>query len=251
MSWDEHVMLIAHAVNGWGAHLAVVGNTGSNSTREALHASEQGFNVGMDAALHINPYYGKTSVAGLRSHFTHCLDVGPSIIYNVPARTAQDIPESLVHELAVHPNLIGIKECTGNERIARTVASGIPCWSGNDDEAHDAVHVANAVGTISVASNLAPAATRALLESPNPELEKRLQPLWAWLFCEPNPIAVDTALMMMGLVKPVFRLPYVPLSRDKREEGKRILTEIRDLLIPFEGDIKVLEDDDFTILSKY
>jgi len=69
MSWDEHIMLIAHTVNCFGDRVKVVGNTGSNSTREAIHATEQGFAVGMHAALHINPYYGKTSHDGLLAHF--------------------------------------------------------------------------------------------------------------------------------------------------------------------------------------
>ena len=84
MSWDEHVMLIAHTVHTFGDQLHVIGNTGSNSTREALHATEQGFAVGMHAALQINPYYGKTSLDGLMSHFTALLNEGPAIIYNVP-----------------------------------------------------------------------------------------------------------------------------------------------------------------------
>ncbi|KAK9819520.1 hypothetical protein WJX74_003819 [Apatococcus lobatus] len=75
MSWDEHVMLIAHTVNAFGDRLAVIGNTGSNSTREALHATEQGFAVGMHASLQINPYYGKTSRTGLMAHFTAVLQV--------------------------------------------------------------------------------------------------------------------------------------------------------------------------------
>ena len=87
MSWDEHIMLIAHTVNSFGSKLQVIGNTGSNSTREALHATEQGFAVGMDAALQINPYYGKTSLDGLIAHFSAVLDEGPTIIYNVPSRT--------------------------------------------------------------------------------------------------------------------------------------------------------------------
>lgn len=89
MSWDEHVMLIAHTVNNFGRHLQVIGNTGSNSTREALHATEQGFAVGMDAALQINPYYGKTSLDGLIAHFSAVLNEGPTIVYNVPSRTGK------------------------------------------------------------------------------------------------------------------------------------------------------------------
>jgi hypothetical protein len=67
--------------------------------------------------LQINPYYGKTSMSGLRAHFQALLKEGPAIIYNVPGRTGQDIPEALVHEMAQHPNFLGMKECTGNKRI--------------------------------------------------------------------------------------------------------------------------------------
>ena len=87
MSWDEHIMLIAHCVNQFGGRILIIGNTGSNSTREAIHASNQGFCVGMNAALHINPYYGKTSAEGLKEHFRVALDCGPAIVYNVPSRT--------------------------------------------------------------------------------------------------------------------------------------------------------------------
>ena len=109
--------LIAHTVNAFGRDLLVIGNTGSNATREAVHATEQGFNVGMHAALQINPYYGKTSHSGLLNHFRAVLAEGPGILYNVPGRTGQDIPDDIVHELSAHANFLGIKECTGNQRI--------------------------------------------------------------------------------------------------------------------------------------
>ena len=159
MSWDEHVMLIAHTARVFGDNILVIGNTGgpcciltspvldplcankrshahrlqgcltscslympmptagSNSTREALHATEQGFAVGMHAALQINPYYGKTSMDGLLMHFRALLEEGPAIIYNVPGRTGQDIPDRVIEELAREPNFLGVKECTGNQRI--------------------------------------------------------------------------------------------------------------------------------------
>lgn len=73
--------------------------------------------VGMHAALQINPYYGKTSEEGLAAHFDAVLEEGPAIIYNVPGRTGQDIPDAVVQRLASNPNLLGVKECTGNDRI--------------------------------------------------------------------------------------------------------------------------------------
>ncbi|MEC8685268.1 MAG: dihydrodipicolinate synthase family protein, partial [SAR324 cluster bacterium] len=89
MDWEEHLMLIAHSVNRFGDELVIVGNTGSNNTREALKATRYGFAFGMDASLQINPYYGKTSEKGLREHFNRVLDLGPAIIYNVYSRTGQ------------------------------------------------------------------------------------------------------------------------------------------------------------------
>lgn len=110
----------------------VIGNTGSNSTGEALHATEQGFAVGMHAALQINPYYGKTSMSGLRAHLDAVLKEGPAIIYNVPSRTGQDIPDAVALEIAQHPNFLGMKECTGNQRIGsytKQVRPGLGCDS--------------------------------------------------------------------------------------------------------------------------
>ncbi|KAL3132678.1 4-hydroxy-tetrahydrodipicolinate synthase, chloroplastic [Trebouxia sp. C0010 RCD-2024] len=250
MSWDEHIMLIAHTVNTFGRHLQVIGNTGSNSTREALHATEQGFAVGMDAALQINPYYGKTSLDGLIAHFSAVLNEGPTIVYNVPSRTGQDVPDHVVQRLSCHSNWLGVKECTGNNRIQNYADQGIMCWSGNDDEAHDSRHDHGGQGVISVTSNVIPGLFSTMMERPDPEMNQRLQPLMAWLFCEPNPVAVNTAMAMCGLVKPVFRLPYMPLSRDKREEGAKLLQEVIDF-IPGCDEVRVLKDEDFVIVSKY
>eukprot|EP00210_Caulerpa_lentillifera_P004464 g4260.t1 len=244
-------MLIAHCAITFGDRILVIGNTGSNSTREAVHASTQGFNVGMDAALHINPYYGKTSNEGLKAHFKVALDCGPGIVYNVPSRTGQDIPDSVIYELAEHGAFVGVKECTGNERIGNYSKSGIRCWSGNDDEAHDARHLHSANGVISVTSNLIPGLMTQLMKGEaNPELNTTLQKLMHWLFCQPNPIAVNTAMSMCGLVKPVFRLPYVPLSRPERETGAKLLEAVQEH-IPGCKEIRVMEDSEFILLDKF
>jgi 4-hydroxy-tetrahydrodipicolinate synthase len=251
MSWDEHVMLIAHTAAVFGDELIVVGNTGSNSTREALHATEQGFIVGMDAALQINPYYGKTSADGLAKHFDLVLNLGPGIVYNVPSRTGQDISDHIVDSLKPNPNFLGMKECTGNARIARHSSNGIRCWSGNDDEAHDARHTHGGYGVISVTSNLIPGLYSKMMGSdPQDELNKSLQDLIAWLFSQPNPIPINTAMAMCGLCQPVFRLPYVPLSKEEREKGLPLLEAVQEH-IPGCKEIRVLEDSDFTIATNY
>ena len=258
MSWDEHIMLIAHTSKIYGDELLVVGNTGSNSTREAVHATSQGFAVGMDAALQINPYYGKTSRAGLMKHFGAVLDFGPTIVYNVPARTTQDIPSEVIFELAKHPNFAGVKECEGNERIRNYTKNGVTCWSGNDDEAHDAKWDAGAAGVISVTSNVSPKLMKELLlgPKPNPKLRDDLIPLMRWLFKEPNPIGVNTALTMLGCAEPVFRLPYAPYDEKTRQEGKKIMEAVgAEHLVRAAGDktavVRDVADEEFILLDEW
>ncbi|XP_059459002.1 4-hydroxy-tetrahydrodipicolinate synthase, chloroplastic [Corylus avellana] len=252
MSWDEHIMLIGHTVNCFGGSIKVIGNTGSNSTREAIHATEQGFAVGMHAALHINPYYGKTSLEGMVSHFERVLSMGPTIIYNVPSRTGQDIPPRVIHTVAQSANFAGVKECTGNDRVEQYTENGIVVWSGNDDECHDARWSHGATGVISVASNLAPGLMRELIfGGKNPSLNTKLMPLIKWLFHEPNPIGLNTALAQLGVVRPVFRLPYVPLSLAKRVEFVNLVNEIGRENFVGEKDVKVLDSDDFILIDRY
>lgn len=252
MSWDEHIMLIGHTVNCFGGKIKVIGNTGSNSTREAIHASEQGFAVGMHAALHINPYYGKTSLNGMVSHFDTVLSMGPTIIYNVPSRTGQDIPPSVIQILAQSASLAGVKECVGNERVKHYTDNGIVVWSGNDDQCHDSRWDFGATGVISVTSNLVPGLMHEIMfGGKNPELNAKIMPLVDWLFQEPNPIGLNTALAQLGVVRPVLRLPYVPLPLEKREEFVKIVKKIGREHFVGEKDVEVLDDDDFILIGRY
>lgn len=246
MNWEEHLMLIAHSVNKYSDKLIIVGNTGSNNTREAIKATEYGFASGMDAALQINPYYGRTSIAGVKEHFKRVLAIGPAFIYNVAGRTGQDLTPDIIEPLAQHEHFIGVKECGGNERIEHYEQQGIACWSGNDDEAHDARHIYKAHGVISVTSNLIPGLFRQLMNTKNVELNRSLQPLMNWLFCEPNPIAINTALMMTAAVNPVFRLPYVPLSAQQQAEGIELINalSVEDIV---GNTAKLLQQDDLII----
>ncbi len=226
MNWEEHLMLIAHSANKFGDKLLIVGNTGSNNTREAIKATKYGFASGMHASLQINPYYGRTSIAGVKEHFKRVLDIGPAFIYNVAGRTGQDLTPDIIEPLAQHEHFIGVKECGGNERIVHYEQQGIACWSGNDDEAHDARHIHKAHGVISVTSNLIPGLFRQLMDTKNDALNNSLQPLMNWLFCEPNPIAINTAMIMTGAVNPVFRMPYVPLNDEQQQQGVTLINQL-------------------------
>ena len=246
MNWEEHLMLIAHTVTLFSSKLIIIGNTGSNNTREAIKATEYGFATGMHASLQINPYYGRTSDRGVKEHFERLLALGPAFVYNVPGRTGQDLTPEIIEPLAKHENFIGVKECAGNERIAAYESKGIACWSGNDDESHDGRHLFNSHGVISVTSNLSPALMRQLMDKQDDVLNKQLIPLMNWLFCEPNPIAINTALAMTSAANPVFRLPYLPLTLEQREAGLALMSDINssDLV---GTTLNVMSDDDFII----
>ncbi len=244
LSWEEHLILIAHSVHKFGDKLFIIGNTGSNNTSEAIKATENGFAAGMDATLQINPYYGRTSTVGVIEHLTRTLDIGPAFIYNVPGRTGQDLTPDIIEPLSKHKNFIGVKECAGNERIAHYEKQGIACWSGNDDESHDGRHIHGSHGVISVTSNIVPGLMRQLMDNENVELNNSLQGLMQWLFCEPNPIGINSALMMTGAVLPNFRLPYYALNKVQRQQGLELLATLKaDDRVG--GALSLLDDSDF------
>jgi len=249
LNWEEHLMLIAHATSKFGEQLLIIGNTGSNNTREAIKATQHGFAMGMHATLQINPYYGKTSDRGVLKHLQSTIEVGPAFIYNVPGRTGQDISPEIIQQLAKHKHFIGVKECAGNQRIAEYENQGIACWSGNDDECFESRHRHGSHGVISVTSNIVPGLMRKLMDDKNQSiLNQSLQPLFNWLFCEPNPIAINTALSMTGAIEPIFRLPYLPLDSDLRAKGIELLKLIDSEEI-IGNQLKILEDKDFNILA--
>jgi 4-hydroxy-tetrahydrodipicolinate synthase len=127
---------------------------------------------------------------------------------------------------------------------------GITCWSGNDDEAHAARHLHGAAGVISVTSNVIPGLFSRLMRERDDKTAAELLPLIQWLFHEPNPIALNTSLSMLGLCKPVFRMPYVPTTKARREEGAKLLQPWLEH-IPGNTGVKVLEDKDFLLVSNY
>jgi 4-hydroxy-tetrahydrodipicolinate synthase len=248
LSWEEHLMLIAHSVHQYGKQLVIVGNTGSNNTREAIKATENGFAMGMNAALQINPYYGRTSDRGVIAHFEQVLAIGPAFIYNVPGRTGQDLTPDIIEPLSGHKNFIGVKECAGNERIAHYEQQGIACWSGNDDESHDGRHKFGSHGVISVTSNIVPALMRKLIDNENSALNNELKGLMQWLFCEPNPIAINTLLMMTHAVAANFRLPYQALTKAQRQQGLSLLSALQDDQW-IGSKLSLLDDQDFNYLT--
>ena len=226
LKWEEQLNLIAYTAKNFGSKIIVIGNTGSNSTREACYGTQKAFEVGMDISLQINPYYGKTSESGIVEHFKLVLNMGPGIIYNVPSRTAQDITPNLMYKIAENENFVGVKECTKIERIQNYESNGVACWSGNDEDCFAAKHTANSHGVISVVSNIIPSTMHYLMNNNDQKINDDLADLIEIIFCEPNPIPLNTVLAMMKLCKPVLRMPYFPLSLEQQRKVIQILKEL-------------------------
>ena len=180
MDWPEQIMLIKHTVDNFGKDIDIIANVGANCTNEAIRATEYAFDLGIDYALQINPYYGKVCNQGMFRHLSLLVHHGPTIVYNVPSRTGQDIPPDVIKKLSSHENFIGIKECHSIDRVNNYVKNNIKVWSGNDDEAP---HVtSNGAGVISVISNIVPEFTKNL-NSSSLEYLIKLNILFASIIC--------------------------------------------------------------------
>jgi 4-hydroxy-tetrahydrodipicolinate synthase len=176
------------------------------------------------AYLVVTPYYNKPPQEGMRRHFTAIADAvhHPVILYNVPGRTGVDLKPETVAKLAVHPNIGGIKEATGElarvRALRETCGAEFVLLSGDDATAREFM-LQGGDGVISVTGNVAPAGMRRLCDAARAgrrvdaeRIDADLQPLHRNLFCESNPIPVKWACHKMGLIGPGIRLPLVPLA---------------------------------------
>ncbi len=220
----EHTKVIARIVELANGRVPVIGGTGANSTSEAIDLTKAAKDVGVNACLLVTPYYNKPTQEGLYRHYkaiAEAVDV-PQVLYNVPGRTACDMLPETVARLAGIPNIIGIKEATGDlNRIKALLDQCGPefeVYSGEDWLAVKTI-LAGGRGVISVTANVAPAqmhdmCMRALEGDAEGagRIDDSLQPLHKALFLESNPIPVKWAVSQLGLMEPGIRLPLTPLS---------------------------------------
>ncbi len=221
---EEHELLIAEAVKHAAKRIPIIAGTGANSTREAIELAAFSKKAGAQASLTVVPYYNKPTQEGLYLHFkaiAEAVDM-PHILYNVPGRTGADMHNDTVLRLAQIPNIIGIKDATGNiERgsdLLQRAPKDFAIYSG-DDASTLALLLLGAHGTISVTANVAPKLMHEMCAAAlNGEVDKarainfRLFGLHRHLFIESNPIPVKWAVARMGKVKNALRLPLTPLS---------------------------------------
>lgn len=221
---DEHLEVIRVCVEVAGGRIPIIAGTGANSTTEAIEWTAGAKAANADACLLVTPYYNKPTQEGLYLHFkaiAEAVDI-PQILYNVPGRTACDLLAETVIRLAEIPNIIGIKEATGDMDRARALIAGCPAdfavYSGDDLTAVELI-LLGGKGNISVTANIAPAAVRRLCvaalagdEQLAREIHGQLLPLHRALFVESNPIPVKWAAAQLGLSQDAIRLPLTSLT---------------------------------------
>lgn len=224
VDFEEHHLLMRTAVDHVAGRIPVIAGTGANSTREAIDLSVYAKNAGVDACLSVAPYYNKPTQEGLYQHFkaiAEAVDI-PHILYNVPGRTVADIRNDTALRLAQIPNIVGIKDATGDigrgSDLLQRAPSDFFIYSG-DDVSGLAFLLLGGHGVISVTANVAPrmmhdmcvAAFAGDLNTAR-ALNNKLLRLHIDLFVEANPIPAKWAVEQMGLIGPGIRLPLTPLS---------------------------------------
>ena len=229
LSHDEHRRVVELCVKTAAGRVPVVAGAGSNSTRETIELVAHAKTVGADAALVVTPYYNRPSQEGLYAHYAAVNDAVqlPVLVYNVPPRTAVDISNEILIRLSKLPNIVGIKDATGD--MARASGQRVGCgedWvmlSGNDDSALGYM-AHGGHGCISVTANVAPRLCAQFQEAclkgdfaAALALQDGLMPLHDAMFCEPSPAPVKYAASLLGLCGAEVRLPLVEATGPARE----------------------------------
>ncbi len=231
---EEHKEVLRFAVERVAGCVPVIAGTGSNDTAYAVELTKYACEIGADAMLVCTPYYNKATQGGLIASFTAIADVStkPVILYNVPSRTGCNITPATVAKLAEHPNVVAIKEASGNisqvAQIAKLAGDKLDIYSGNDDQIVPVMSLGGK-GVISVLSNLLPAETSAMCHkyldgdvAGSLAMQLDYLDLVDSLFCEVNPIPVKAAMARMGYGENVLRLPLTPME-SAHEEAMLVL----------------------------
>lgn len=227
---EEHKEAIKFCVEKVAGRVPVIAGTGSNDVAYAIELTKYACEVGADAMLLVTPYYNKATQKGLIASFTAIADAStkPCILYNVPSRTGCNLLPETAAVLAKHPNIVAIKEASGNisqiAKLASLVGDDMDIYSGNDDQIIPVMSLGGK-GVISVLSNIMPYETSQMCKLyASGEKEKalsmqlKLLPLIDALFCEVNPIPVKAAVAKMGFGENYLRLPLTPMEEKNAEK---------------------------------
>ncbi|KAB0651999.1 4-hydroxy-tetrahydrodipicolinate synthase [Acinetobacter bohemicus] len=229
LSLAEHKQVIKEIVRVANKRIPIIAGTGANSTHEAIELTKEAKELGANAALLVTPYYNKPTQEGLYQHYkaiAEAVDL-PQILYNVPGRTGVDMLNETVIRLADIPQIVGIKDATGDVPRGQALIEGLrgkemTVYSGDDATAYQLIAL-GALGNISVTANVAPKEMSQICaaaisgDAERAEvLNNEIANLHNILFCESNPIPVKWALHEMGLIGTGIRLPLTPLAEQYR-----------------------------------
>jgi 4-hydroxy-tetrahydrodipicolinate synthase len=210
LSDEEHLDLIELAVQEMEGRATIVAGVGSNDTRHAVHLTERATALGVDALLHVTPYYNRPNRRGIVAHFEACAHATdkPIILYNIPSRTGTDMPNDLLAELAQRiDNVVAVKQAN-NANLAPI--DGLAVYAGNDDILCETLEMGGA-GGICVASHIVGDEMRRMVDEPERRraIDAGLQDVYAALSVTGNPIPVKAALNLLGRDVGGLRLPMV------------------------------------------
>ena len=227
---EDQKEVIRYTVEKVAKRVPVIAGTGTNNTAHVLHQTKNACAVGADAVLVVTPYYNKATQKGLIQHFTTVADAStvPVILYNVPGRTGCNLLPATVAALAEHPNIVGIKEASGNMaqmvEIMHLCGDKIDVYSG-EDALTVPMMAMGAAGTISVISNVAPREAVAMTDAclagdyaTAAAWQCKLLPLVNACFSEVNPIPAKAAVSAMGFGEEYLRMPLTPMEEGNREK---------------------------------
>jgi 4-hydroxy-tetrahydrodipicolinate synthase len=224
MTDDEHVSFVRTIASELGGDAPIYAGAGSNDTRHAAHLTEAVVEAGAQAVLSVTPYYNKPNRQGLIAHFSEVARAAsgcPVILYNIPSRTALNMPPDLLAELAQIDGIAAVKQSNGAELGA---IDGLSVLTGNDEDYLRALEL-GLDGLISVAAHVAGPEMRRMFDEPDSraELDASLQDVYQTLFCTASPIPVKAALNMLGHDVGGLRLPLVEADDEVRAKVQAML----------------------------
>ena len=235
MSTEEKKETIEFAVKVANKRVPIIAGTGGNCTKSVIEFTKWAESIGVDGALIVTPYYNKTTQDGLIAHYSAIAKETtlPIILYSVPSRTGVNILPATCKKLSEIPNIVAIKEASGNlsqiAEIANLCKDNLSIYSGNDDQILPILSVGG-IGVISVLSNIVPNYTHNIVyDFLNGKIEDAIKaqleaiPLIKALFCEVNPIPIKAALNMLGYNVGIPRLPLIEMSDCGKDLLKREL----------------------------
>ncbi|MDZ7961603.1 MAG: 4-hydroxy-tetrahydrodipicolinate synthase [Aulosira sp. DedQUE10] len=239
LSWEEEYQLFVEVLQAVAGKAKVIAGCGSNSTKEAIAATQKAAKIGVHGSLHVVPYYNKPPQAGLYQHFQAvaqaCPDL-PVLLYNIPGRTGQNLSSETVARLAEINNIVGIKEASGNldqaSEIRRLTPKEFQIYAGDDSLTLPLLAI-GAKGVVSVASHLVGNQLQQMIQAFSvgkiqiaTEIHLQLFPLFKALFLTTNPIPVKKALKLQGWEVGSTRLP---LSEAEPEVSHKLEVVLKEL----------------------